>query len=199
MGSGQHVRRGDNVKEQERRECQGEGGYVEDTDGEIGDDYEEWLATCPKEMPSLLRRQRHALPDVSFLASREGDASESMTEDIDLGALAKMLELLPDSMLLDIPEDMCRIMGIEYVSCVEDGRAHDPFAMRCHVNTRADDEHDDGDGDSHTIRDVDSQKKNSLEDDLDALLNLGEAPGEQALAMIGQNEQEDLDAWFESL
>lgn len=125
MGSRQHVRRGDNVKEQERREYQGEGGYVEDTDGEIGDDYEEWLATCPKEIPSLLRRQRHALPDVSFLVSREGDASESMTEDIDLGALAKMLELLPDSVLLDIPEDMCRIMGIEYVSCVEDGRAHD--------------------------------------------------------------------------
>lgn len=57
----------DSVRLQNRR-------YEEDIDGGddlggvgSGEDYEEWLSSCPREIPMLLQRQRHALPDVGFL------------------------------------------------------------------------------------------------------------------------------------
>lgn len=203
MGSRQHVVKDGDVNEQEYRE-----DLPTYTDQFVGEDYGEWLASCPKEMPLFLRRQRHALPDVSFLASQGKEpASGKMVEDLDLGALVKILERLPASVQLDISADTCNILGIEYVSYEKDVVAGDSFAMRCN-NCTDESAHGNGEDttDSHKEHRMDTfhenqrvENKSCLEDDLDALLNLGGTPEQQSSAMIGDDEQEDLDAWFESL
>lgn len=203
VGSRRHVL--DEVKEQGRpydEECD------ESTVAE-GDDYEEWLSSCPKEMPSLLRRQRVALPDVSFLLSRmEGNLSghasvEEKHGDVDLGVLAVILDRLPDSVRLEIPVEICSMLNIEAArpSYMDDVVARDSFAMKQSTVSVLDALHqqsvdDDDDVDQEKVKVQDSI---TLADDLDALLDLGNPVGRQSSAIIGQGEEEDLDAWFDAL
>lgn len=181
------------IKEQQREYGEGPG---EENVG-AGDDYEEWLESCPKEMPMLLRRQRHVLPDVSFMLSQEtgGCVSGRVVGDIELGALGAILDRLPDSIRLDISEDMCRVLGIEYVS-VKKSIKGDFFAKQSEDVVSG---HPEQETPVDTKIVVQETVKNTLEDDLDALLDLGEAPGRGPATMIGEDEQEDLDAWFDGL
>lgn len=202
VGSRRHVL--DEVKEQGRHydeEC-GESTVAE------GEDYEEWLSSCPKEMPSLLRRQRVALPDVSFLLSRmEGNLSrqasseEEKQSDVDLSALVAILDRLPDSVRLEIPVEICSILNIEpprSSQIIENVVARDSFAMKkstvsvLDANQQSVEEEVEED-------DEEAQDSTTLADDLDALLDLGNPVVRQSSAMIGKGEEEDLDAWFDAL
>ena len=183
-----------------------------------GDDYEEWLSSCPKEMPLLLRRQRVGLPDVSFLLSRmegnlSGLASSEEETQMDLGVLAAILDRLPDSVRLEIPVEICSMLNIEDVrsSYRDDVVARDSFALKKRTGSVLDglrqqssmEDQVEEDHIEEKVEEVEEEKiqesTTTLADDLDALLDLGNPLVRQSSAMIGQGEEEDLDAWFDAL
>ena len=182
-----------------------------------GDDYEEWLSSCPKEMPLLLRRQRVGLPDVSFLLSRmEGNlsglaSSAEEEKQMDLGVLAAILDRLPDSVRLEIPVDICSVLNIEPVrsSYIDDVVAGDSFAMKKHTgyvldglrqqSSMEDNKYHVEEEEEEEEEEKIQESTTTLADDLDVLLDLGDPVVRQSSAMIGQGEEEDLDAWFDAL
>lgn len=181
-----HERVDGDVEGQHRRYEDERGDLSPDT--HVGADYEEWLVSCPKDMPEYLQRQRQSLPDVSYLLLSSvhgpsvppGTVSVKDNDGLDLGALADVLDLVPEFVYSDVAQ-VRRYRAMLMV--------HDPFVM---IQTEPTLPSADQESIEH------GEESSSLVDDLDALLNLGDGQS-PATQMIDQDEQEDLDAWFEAL
>lgn len=89
---------------------------VEEGTVERGEDYEEWLAMCPKEPPEVLVRQRALLPDVDFLRrtlQEEHVTSSSVgdTGGLNLQYIASVLSCIPSIQdVLDVPDETMLVM-----------------------------------------------------------------------------------------
>lgn len=175
---------------------------IEET-GVEGEDYEEWLAMCPKEPPEVLVRQRALLPDVDFLRrtlTGDDDAaslSENTSGGLDLKYMASVLSSITRIQdVLDVPDETMLVMFGEKPRLHGVGGQEQPQST---PDTTCDA------GKEHSVtatilsntHDDENAAHVSVDDVLAAAMD-----NHMSLTVdhpVSREEQDDLDAWFDTL
>ena len=177
------------------------GGMLAAVD-ESGEDYGEWLELCPRDVPQIMRRQRRDLPDTELFVGGDCRVDAVVTRKggvLDLGKLAEILGWLPVEVLLDAEADSSWNKEIDRSRMFCDRLiTNDMFVQ--YGNAAAVTAIESSGGEN--LKEEKSQEvppfKVSIEEELDALLSLN-PPDTTRSEVISKGEEEDLDAWFDSL
>ena len=198
------VHRESHVESQER--VYDDGGILA-LDDENGEDYGEWLMLCPREVPQVMRRQRRNLPDAEMLMQSisRGFGSDTLEARkngvLDLGKLAEILGRLDVEVLLEAE------VGSSWNKEIDEDRSmvfcnrlirNDTFVQYGDTAAATEMEPPQGENLQEEKRQETTTNNVSIEEELDALLSIN-APDTSGSAVMSKGEEEDLDAWFDSL
>lgn len=190
---------------------------IEEETIERGEDYEEWLAMCPKEPPEMLVRQHALLPDVDFLRRTllEEDVNSSSLEGkggLNLQYIASVLSCIPSIQdVLDVPDETMLVMfgqkKTRHYSVQEQSQSTPDDASDTHEITPSLVEKEQSIKTKNTSQEssISHKRDNAGENNEQVSVDdvLAAAMGDHlSLATdhpVSREEQEDLDDWFENL
>lgn len=194
---------------------------VEEGTVERGEDYEEWLAMCPKEPPDVLVRQRVLLPDVDFLRRTLLEEHVTSTSVDDTGGLnlqyiASVLSCIPSIQdVLDVPDETMLVMfGQKRTRQYSSAEGYPPQSTPDDASDAQEITHALAEKEKiiatervtqesaipHRRENVgENNKQVSVDDVLAAAMGDHLSLNTASDHPVSREEQDDLDAWFENL